>query len=129
INNMLAGVGGIDAALLVVAADDGVMPQTREHLAILDLLQVRHGIVALTKADLIDDPEWLELVTADVAELLDGTCLAEAEIVPVSAVTGQGVHELAGKLEQLISGSEPRPDLGRARLAIDRVFTMAGFGT
>ncbi|HOG45806.1 MAG TPA: selenocysteine-specific translation elongation factor, partial [Anaerolineae bacterium] len=129
ISNMLAGVGGIDAALLVVAVDDGVMPQTREHLAILDLLQVKSGIVALTKVDLIDDPEWLDMVTADIVELLDGTCLAGAEVVPVSAKTGQGVAELAAKLERLLQATALRLDLGRPRLAIDRVFSMAGFGT
>jgi selenocysteine-specific elongation factor len=91
IKNMLAGVGGIDAAMLVIAADEGVMPQTREHLAILDLLAVPAAAVALTKTDLIDDPEWLDLVTLDVAELLAGTHLAGAPIVPVSAVTGAGL--------------------------------------
>src|SRR5512146_2599832 len=84
IKNMLAGVGGIDAAVLVIAADEGVMPQTREHLAILDLLKVKTGVVALTKTDMVFDPEWLELVKMDVAELLEGTALADAQIVPVS---------------------------------------------
>src|SRR2546429_1928755 len=88
IKNMLAGVGGIDAALLVVAADEGVMPQTREHLAILDLLQVPRGVVALTKSDLVDE-EWLELVQEEIAELLRPTTLAGASIVAVSAYTGQ----------------------------------------
>ena len=129
IKNMLAGVGGIDAALLVVAADEGVMPQTREHLAILDLLQVKSSIVALTKMDLIDDPEWLELVEADVAELLDGTCLESAEIVPVSARTGQGLESLVTELDRLLAATAPRLDLGRPRLPVDRVFTIAGFGT
>src|SRR5215475_3103224 len=87
VKNMLAGVGGIDAALLVIAADEGVMPQTREHLAILDLLQIRNGLVALTKADLAD-ADWLALVTADVRAALAGTVLAQAEVVPVSARTG-----------------------------------------
>ena len=92
IKNMLAGVGGIDAALFVIAADEGVMPQTREHLAILDLLQVSAGVVALTKIDMVqNDPDWLELVQADVAEALEGTSLAGAPIVPVSARTGQGL--------------------------------------
>src|SRR5918911_1257021 len=89
IKNMLAGVGGIDAALLVIAADEGIMPQTREHLAILDLLQVKRGVVALTKTDLVDEPGWLELVQADVAETLSRTSLAEAPIVPVSARAGR----------------------------------------
>src|SRR5574337_250811 len=93
IKNMLAGVGGIDAALLVIAADEGVMPQTREHLAILDLLRVRRGVVALTKADLVDE-EWLELVREEVAELLQPTSLAAAAVIPVSAYTGQGLPAL-----------------------------------
>jgi selenocysteine-specific elongation factor len=129
IKNMLAGVGGIDAALLVVAADEGVMPQTREHLAILDLLRVKSGLVALTKVDLIDDPEWLELVEADVTELLEGTCLESAPIVPVSARTGQGLEELLGELDRLLATTAPRHDLDRPRLPIDRAFTIAGFGT
>src|SRR5512137_1950563 len=90
IENMLAGVGGIDAALFVVAADEGVMPQTREHLAILDLLQIQHGVIALTKADLVD-AEWLSLISADVAAAVRGTVLAAAPIVPVSATTGAGL--------------------------------------
>src|SRR5438876_2187941 len=89
IKNMLAGVGGIDLALLVIAADEGVMPQTREHLAILDLLGVERGVVALTKSDLVD-AEWLSLVEGDILELLDGTTLEAAPIVAVSAKTGEG---------------------------------------
>ncbi len=93
IENMLAGVGGIDAALFVIAADEGVMPQTREHLAILDLLKISSGLIALTKIDLVD-AEWLELITADVREALRGTVLANAPIVPVSARSGVGVPAL-----------------------------------
>jgi selenocysteine-specific elongation factor len=129
IKNMLAGVGGIDAALLVVAADEGVMPQTREHLAILDLLRIKAGLVALTKIDLVDDPEWLELVEADLAELLEGTCLEGASVIRVSARTGQGLRELIAGLEQLLANTPARRDLGRPRLALDRAFTVAGFGT
>lgn len=129
IENMLAGVGGIDAALFVVAADEGVMPQTREHLAILDLLGVRNGVVALTKMDLIEDEEWLELVQIDVAELLEDTALADAAMVPVSARTGQGLRALLAELDRLLENVPPRSDLGRPRLPIDRVFTIAGFGT
>jgi selenocysteine-specific elongation factor len=129
IENMLAGVGGIDAALFVIAADEGVMPQTREHLAILDLLQVDAGVVALTKSDLVDDPEWLDLVTLDVAETLEGTVLAGAPIIPVSARNGRGLDELAQALADCLSGRAPRPDRGRPRLPIDRVFTLSGFGT
>lgn len=129
IKNMLAGVGGIDVALLVVAADESVMPQTREHLAILDLLRIPKGVVALTKVDLVDEPEWLELVEADLEETLAATSLAGAPIVPVSAKTGLGIEQLRDILDRLLAETEPRPDLGRPRLAVDRAFTMSGFGT
>ena len=128
IKNMLAGVGGIDAALLVVAADEGIMPQTREHLAILDLLGVRRGVVALTKADLVDE-EWIELVREEVAEQLKPTTLADAEIIPVSAYTGEGLPALVAQLERIFDETEERQNIARPRLPIDRVFTMTGFGT
>src|SRR5204863_1371974 len=104
IKNMLAGVGGIDAALLVVAADEGVMPQTREHLAILDLLRVRRGVVALTKADLVDE-EWVELVREEVEEQLKSTTLESAPIVPVSSYTGQGLPALLARSELILAAS------------------------
>jgi selenocysteine-specific elongation factor len=129
IENMLAGVGGIDAVMLVIAADEGVMPQTREHLAILDLLNVTRGLVVLSKSDLVDDPEWLELVARDIGETLAGTALAGAEIVPVSARTGAGLPELVERLAALLEQMPPRADAGSARLPIDRVFTISGFGT
>ncbi|NKQ34742.1 MAG: selenocysteine-specific translation elongation factor [Chloroflexi bacterium] len=130
IENMLAGVGGIDVALFVIAADEGVMPQTKEHLAILDLLEVRGGVVALTKIDLIeDDPDWLELVILDVEEALQGTVLADAPILPVSARTGAGIAELKTVLWQNLIASPPRQDNGRPRLPVDRVFSLSGFGT
>ena len=129
IKNMLAGVGGIDLALLVIAADEGVMPQTREHLAILDLLQLRDAVVVLTKSDLIDDPEWLELVKEDVRRELEGTALSQARIIPVSARSGQGLSELLQELDRLLQTPAPRTDRGHPRLPIDRVFTMPGFGT
>lgn len=129
IENMLAGVAGIDAALFVVAADEGVMPQTREHLAILDLLQIQGGVVALTKIDLVNDAEWLDLVEEDVRQVLAGTVLAEARIVRVSARTGQGIQELLQALGECLSNRPERPDLGRPRLPVDRVFTISGFGT
>jgi selenocysteine-specific elongation factor len=94
IENMLAGVGGIDAVLLVIAADEGVMPQTREHLAILDLLSIQNGLIVLTKTDLVDDPGWLELVQQDILEITEGTTLDGADIVPVSAHTGLGLKDL-----------------------------------
>jgi selenocysteine-specific elongation factor len=129
IENMLAGVGGIDAALFVVAVDEGVMPQTREHLAILDLLEVGTGVVALTKVDSAESEEWVELVTADVSETLEGTVLEGAHIVPVSARTGEGLDEVLIALQEVLDQVEPRPDRGRPRLPIDRVFTISGFGT
>ena len=126
--NMLAGAQGLDAVLLVVAADEGVMPQTREHLEILDLLDVRRGLVVLTKVDLVDS-DWLELVQAEVIAALEGTSLKGSDVIPVSAPTGRGLRELAEALDGLLEGSQPRPDLGRPRLPIDRVFTISGFGT
>jgi selenocysteine-specific elongation factor len=129
IENMLAGVGGIDAALFVVAADEGVMPQTREHLAILDLLGVGTGIVALTKVDAAESEEWVELVAADVSETLEGTALEGAPIVYVSARTGQGLDELTAALQEMLAQVKPRRDRGRPRLPVDRVFTISGFGT
>jgi selenocysteine-specific elongation factor len=129
IENMLAGIGGIDAVLFVVAADEGVMPQTREHLAILDLLQIPAGVVALTKIDLVTEPGWLDLVEADLRETLLGTVLESAPIVPVSARTGQGIDVLVHTLQEILTQHPHRPDLGRPRLPVDRVFTLPGFGT
>lgn len=129
IKNMLAGVGGIDAALFVIAADEGVMPQTREHLAILDLLEIPRGIIALTKVDMVEDEDWLELVQADVAETMTGTVLANAPIIPVSALRGTGLQTLIHTLDHLLTDAPPRPNRGRPRLPIDRVFSMSGFGT
>ena len=129
IENMLSGVGAIDAALFVVAADEGVMPQTREHLAILDLLQIQGGVIVLSKVDLIDDPDWLDLVEAEVRETLAGTVLDSAPLVRVSAHRGDGLPELLAALEGVLAERPPRPDLGRPRLSADRVFTVAGFGT
>ena len=129
IANMLAGVGGIDAALLVIAADEGVMPQTREHLAILDLLQIQKGLVVITKTDMVTDPDWLDLVENDIRDSLAGTVLASAPAIRVSARTGSGLEELVNALTDLLGDSTPRLDLGRPRLPIDRVFSMPGFGT
>jgi selenocysteine-specific elongation factor len=128
IHNMLAGVGGIDIALLVVAADEGVMPQTREHLDILDLLEIPLGVVVVTKSDLVDE-EWLGLVMAEIEEAVAGTVLAGAPMVPVSSVTGAGLPDLVALLDRLLDLKRSRPSTGRARLPIDRVFTIAGFGT
>ena len=128
IGNMLAGVHGLDAVVLVVAADEGVRPQTREHLDIIDLLEVRRGVVALTKLDLVDG-EWLEMVTGEVRTALERTSLVDARIVPVSAVTGAGLEYLGAALDEVLADEDARADLGRPRLPIDRVFTMSGFGT
>ena len=128
IKNMLAGVGGIDLALLVVAADEGIMPQTEEHLAILDLLRVKRGVVALTKCDLVED-DWLELVREEIAARLSSTTLAGAPILSVSAYTGAGLPELVATLDQLLEETPGRENLGRPRLPVDRVFTIQGFGT
>jgi selenocysteine-specific elongation factor len=128
IRNMLAGAHGLDAVLLVIAADEGVMPQTREHLEILDLLDVRRGLVVLSKVDLVD-LDWLELVKAEVAEALKGTSLEGAPLLGVSSVTGEGMPELLSALDGLLDSAASRADIARPRLPIDRVFTMSGFGT
>ena len=128
IENMLAGAGGIDAVLFVVAADEGVMPQTREHLSILDLLNVQKGIIALTKTDIVDD-EWLDLVEEDVSKLVSVSSLGQSPIVRVSAKTGDGLDELVTSLQNLLQEIPRRKDRGAPRLPIDRVFTIAGFGT
>ena len=128
VNNMLAGVGGIDLALLVIAADESVMPQTREHLAILDLLNIRRGLVAITKKDLVDE-DWLELVASEVEDVLEGTVLEGAPTIAVSPMTGDGMPELVAAIDELLTEAQPKRDLGRPRLPIDRSFTMSGFGT
>lgn len=128
IKNMLAGVGGIDVAMLVIAADEGPMPQTDEHLAILDLLDVRTGLIALTKRDLVDG-DWLDLVTEEVRERLAGTVLEGAPILPVSAITGEGLPELLSALDGILASATPSTSRAKPRLPIDRVFTVAGFGT
>jgi len=128
VKNMLAGVGGIDLALLIVAADEGVMPQTKEHLAILNLLEVKSGILVITKKDLVDN-DWLNLVKSDVTEAVKETSLAKAPVVAVSAVTGDGLPELLTVMDKLLESINPKQDIGRPRLPIDRVFTMPGFGT
>ncbi len=129
IENMLSGIGGIDACLLVIAADEGVMPQTREHLDILHLLEVDSGLVALTKVDLVEDLEWLDLVEGEIRELLAGTALKDAPIVRVSARTKAGIDDLLTALSQVLSEKSPHLDLERPRLSVDRVFLMSGFGS
>lgn len=129
IENMLAGVGGIDAALLVIAADEGIMPQTREHLSIIDLLQINAGIVVLTKIDLIDDSDWLDLVEMDIRDVLKNTSIENAPIIRASSLTGFGIDKLLLEITALLGKKERKEDFGRARLPIDRVFSMSGFGT
>ncbi len=129
IENMLAGIGGIDAALLVIAADEGVMPQTREHLAILDLLQIPAGLIVLTKTDLASDSTWLDLVETDVRAAVSGTVMQDAPLVRVSAKNKTGLDDLLQALTEILQTKPARLDLGRPRLPIDRVFSMAGFGT
>lgn len=128
VKNMLAGVGGIDAVLLVIAADESVMPQTREHFAICRLLQIPAGLIVLTKADLVD-AETLEIVRMDARDLVSGSRLESAPIVTVSAKTGAGLDELRAELARLASAVPLRPASGVTRLPVDRVFSMRGFGT
>jgi selenocysteine-specific elongation factor len=123
VHNMLAGATGIDFVLLAIAADDGIMLQTREHLAIIDLLGIERGIVALTKADLVD-PAQLTNVTAEIAQLLADTSLAGAEIVPVSTVTGYGVDTLRDQMFDAARMIGERTASERFRLAVDRSFTL-----
>ncbi len=129
VGNMLSGIGGIDAVLLVIAANEGVSAQTREHLAILDLLEISRGLVVLTKCDLVTDLEWLELVELEAQELVEGTSLENAPVLRVSAQTGEGLDELKLKLAELLAEIPLKRDLNRPRLPVDRVFTLSGFGT
>ena len=129
VKQMVAGATGIDLVALVIAADEGVMPQTQEHMEICQLLQVKKGLVVLTKIDLLDDPEWLELVRDDVRTFLRGTFLDGAPMVAVSAATGEGIEELRVELDRLVSAVDARSPAGPFRLPVDRVFSMKGFGT
>ena len=129
VGNMLSGIGGIDAVLLVIAANEGVSNQTREHLAILDLLDISRGLIVLTKCDLVSDHEWLELVELEAQELVEGTSLQNAPVLRVSAQTGEGLDQLKLKLAEILAETPQKRDLNRPRLPVDRVFTLAGFGT
>ncbi len=129
VKHMVAGATGIDLVALVIAADEGVMPQTREHMEICQLLRVKKGLVVLTKTDLVEDPEWIEMVREDVAEFLKGTFLEGSEIIPVSAVKGEGLDVLKASLSRLFEEVEPKSADGPFRLPVDRVFSMRGFGT
>ncbi len=128
IRNMVSGASGIDMVIMVIAADEGVMPQTREHLHICSLLGIKKGLVALTKADMVAD-EWLDLVKDDVREFLKGTFLAASPVIPVSSIIGSGIVELLDALGRVASDIEGESDAGIFRLPVDRAFTMKGFGT
>ena len=128
IKNMLAGVGAIDLALLIVAADESVMTQTREHLAILDILQITRGLVVITKTDLVDE-EMVELVKEDILDTLQRTSFEGCPMVAVSAYSGYGMPELKATMDTILDETDARKDLGRPRLPIDRCFTISGFGT
>lgn len=129
IENMLAGIGGIDVVLLVVSADEGIMPQTREHLAILDLLAIPNGFIVISKIDLIQDEEWLDLIELDIQETIHDTSLENAEILRVSAKTNDGISDLIVKLSSILENTPLRIDYNQPRLPVDRVFTVEGFGT
>jgi selenocysteine-specific elongation factor len=129
VKQMVAGATGIDLVALVIAADEGVMPQTQEHMEICQLLRVKKGLVVLTKIDLLDDPEWLDLVREDVRTFLSGTFLEGAPMIAVSAVTGEGLDELRRELDRLVTEVAARSPSGPFRLPVDRVFSMKGFGT
>ncbi len=128
IKNMLAGAHGLDLVLFVIAADEGIMPQTEEHLTVCQVLGTKNGIVVLTKKDLVDE-DWLELVKEEVKEFTKGTFLEGAPVIPVSAKTGEGIGELLKALEKLSEEIEPRSSEGILRLPVDRSFTVKGFGT
>ncbi|MGE5172281.1 MAG: selenocysteine-specific translation elongation factor [Betaproteobacteria bacterium] len=128
IKNMLAGVGGIDIVMLVIAADEGIMPQTREHLAICDLLHVKKGVIALTKVDMVEK-DWLALVQDEIRDFVNGTFLEKSPIIPVSSKTGENLPALVQELAKLAAEVSPKSSNGILRLPIDRVFTMKGFGT
>lgn len=128
IRHMVAGAFGIDMVILTIAADEGIMPQTREHMDIIELLQVTQGIVAITKKDLVDE-EWLMLIEDEIRQYIDKSILKGAPLIPVSAVTGEGIDLLLNTIETMAVDIPEKPIFGHARLPIDRVFTMSGFGT
>ena len=128
IRNMVAGAGGIDAALLVIAGDEGVMPQTREHLAILDMLGIDAGLIVITKRDLVEE-DWLELVAAEALEVVEGSSLDGSPIVTVSSTRRTGLGRLLAEIDDLLDGLEQTPAGGRPRLPVDRAFSVSGYGT
>ncbi len=128
VKNMLAGAATIDLVLLIIAADDGIMPQTIEHLEICKLLNIKKGLVVITKIDLVEKT-WVEMVTNDVREFIQTSFLANTPIIPVSSITGEGIDEFRKELTRLVQEVQPKKDRGIFRLPIDRIFTMKGFGT
>lgn len=128
VKTMVAGATGIDLVAMVIAADEGIMPQTREHLEICSLLEIKYGVIVLSKVDLVDE-EWLELVTDDIGEFTQGTFLQDAPVLPLSSTTGKGIPEFIAALDRLCAEIPQRPPTDLFRLPIDRVFTMKGFGT
>ena len=128
VKNMVAGATGIDMVAMVIAADEGVMPQTREHMEICTLLGIKHGLVVVTKTDMVDE-EWLELALEDIAEFTEGTFLEEAPVIPVSALKGEGIDDCIAALDEISRDIPQRPPSSLFRLPVDRVFTMRGFGT
>jgi selenocysteine-specific elongation factor len=128
VKNMVAGATGIDIVVMVIAADEGVMPQTREHMEICTLLGIQHGLIVMTKTDMVEE-EWLELALEDIREFSQGTFLEDAPILPVSSVTGDGIPELISAINETAGSIPQRPPSSLFRLPIDRVFTMKGFGT
>lgn len=129
VHTMVGGASGIDFVLMVIAADSGVMPQTREHLRVMDILGIKHGLIALTKTDLVEEPELLGLTMEDIREFVKGTFLENAPIIPVSAKTKQGLETLEEKILQIMDHIKDRPGEGIFRMFIDRVFSVSGFGT
>ncbi|HMN11438.1 MAG TPA: selenocysteine-specific translation elongation factor [Bellilinea sp.] len=129
IENMLAGVGGMDACLFIIAADEGIMPQTREHMAILNILGIQNVIVCMTKIDMVTDPEWLDLMEMEIRDFIADTPFADAPIMRISAREGIGISELISAMDRLAVELQPKADYARPRLPIDRVFSIAGFGT
>ena len=128
VKRMVAGAGGIDIVMLIVAADDGIMPQTKEHFEICQLLDIKHGLIVITKKDLVD-PEWLELVKDDINQLITGTFLEGAPIIPVSSITQEGISRVISAIEQIIPKVGEKSSAGIPFLPVDRIFTMKGFGT
>ncbi len=129
IDNMLAGAGGIDAVLFIIAADEGIMPQSKEHLSILELLEIKQGLVVLTKVDLIPDEEWLGLIRNDLEKFTTGTFLQKSPVIEVSSLTGTGIERLKKSIDDMLDNCQPKQDNHRPRLPVDRVFSLKGFGT